>query len=175
MTPTEDTVVDNESESRTRLWDLIRDIHFAMLTTRHRNGQLQARPVTTQNSRLDEDASLWFFMSRHGEPVADLLADPIVSVVYADPGEDSYVSVSGTASMVDDSAKKQRLWSRHAQTWFPGGPNDPDLALVRVRIEHAEYWDMKASRLERLLHLAKSVISRKRPARLGEHGAVRMN
>ena len=174
MSPHEDTVVDNESESRTRLWDLIRDIHFAMLTTRHSNGELQARPVTTQNSRLDEDASLWFFMSRRGEPVVDLLANPIVNVAYADPGEDSYVSVSGTASVVDDSAKKQRLWSRHAQTWFSGGPNDPDLALVRVRIAHGNYWNVKENKVTQLFKMAKAAATGE-PPKLGEHGEVRMN
>ena len=75
---------DNE-HARIRLWDLIKNIRFAMFTSRHANGHLHSRPMTTQNSAVDEDASLWFFMSRRGEPVADLAADPVVNIVYADP------------------------------------------------------------------------------------------
>ena len=129
-----------DAEGRERLWEMIRDIRVAMLTTRHCNGHLHARPVTTQNSRLDEDTSLWFFMSRAGEPVADLMADPTVNVSYADPGDDRYVSVSGTATLVEDMAKKQQLWTRPDDSWYPRDVADPDLALVRVRITHADYW-----------------------------------
>jgi general stress protein 26 len=162
------------TDSKAKLWDLIKNIRFAMFTTRHDNGHLHSRPMTTQNSSLDEDANLWFFMSRSGEPVADLIADPTVNVVYADPGEDRYVSVSGTASVVEDLAKKQQLWSKLAEAWFPGGATDPDLALVRVRITHANYWDVKESKLVQLYQMAKAAITGKPPTELGQEVEVRM-
>jgi general stress protein 26 len=164
----------NDPESRARLWDLIGDIRFAMLTTRHSNGHLHSRPVTTQNSSIDEDANLWFFMSRSGEPVADLIAEPTVNVAYADPGSDSYVSVSGTAAVVEDMAKKQQLWSKMAEAWFPKGVNDPDLALVRVQITHANYWDVKDSKIVQLLKMAKAAMTGTKPTNLGEHAEIRM-
>ena len=90
-----------EHEARERLWSLVKDIRFAMFTVRHpASGHLHSRPMTTQNSRLDEDSSLWFFMSRRGEPVQELMADGQVNVAYADPSADRYVSVSGTAAVV---------------------------------------------------------------------------
>jgi general stress protein 26 len=167
--------ITDPTQARTTLWDLIKDIRYAMFTTRHGNGHLHSRPMTTQNSKLDEDSNLWFFMSRKGDPVADLNADPTVNVAYADPGEDSYVSVSGTASIVEDIAKKQQLWSKLAEAWFPGGPSDPDLALVRVRITHANYWDVKESKVVQLYQMAKAAITGKPPTELGEHAVIRMN
>ena len=167
--------VTDPTQARTKLWDLIKDIRFAMFTTRHGNGHLHSRPMTTQNSSLDEDANLWFFMSLKGDPVADLLADSTVNVVYADPGADSYVSVSGNAAVVEDMAKKEQLWSKLAQAWFPGGAADPDLALVCVKITHANYWDVKESKLVQLYQMAKAAITGKPPTDLGEHAEVRMN
>ena len=167
--------ITDPTHARTQLWDLIKDIRFAMFTTRHSNGHLHSRPMTTQNSKLDEDSNLWFFMSRKGEPVADLLADPIVNVVYADPGADSYVSVSGTASVVEDMAKKQQLWSKMAEAWFPGGAADADLALVCVKIVHANYWDVKESKIVQLYQMAKAAVTGKPPTSLGEHAEIRMN
>jgi len=164
----------DESTSRSRLWDLIRDIRFAMFTTRHDNGHLHSRPVTTQNSKLDEDANLWFFMSRRGETVAELTNDPAVNVVYADPNRDSYVSVTGTAAVVGDMTKKQKLWSKLAEAYFPEGVNDPDLALVQVKIIHASYWDVKESKLVQLYHMAKAVFTGKPPTGMGEHAEIRM-
>ena len=162
-------------EIRERLWDMIKDTRFAMFTTRHRNGHLHARPMTTQNSKVDEDDSLWFFMSRKSEPVDDFETDPTVNVSYANPSKDSYVSVSGTARLVEDNAKKQQLWNKMSEAWFPAGPADPDLALVQVRITHANYWDVKESKIVQLWEMAKAVVSRKPPADMGEYREVRMN
>ncbi|MEP6482321.1 MAG: pyridoxamine 5'-phosphate oxidase family protein [Rhodoglobus sp.] len=162
------------SSSHELLWDLIKDIKFAMFTTRHSNGHLHARPMTTQNKKVDEDSSLWFFMSRAGEPVADLTVEPTVNVVYAHPGKDSYISVSGTARVVENLAKKEQLWSKFNEAWFPGGVTDPDLALVQVQIVHANYWDVKSSKLVQLFAMAKAAITGRAPRDLGEHGEVRM-
>jgi general stress protein 26 len=162
------------SAARAKLWKMIKDIKFAMFTTRHGNGHLHARPMTTQNKALDEDESLWFFMSKKDDPVDDIKANPTVNVVYADPGSDTYVSVSGTAAMLEDPAKKEQLWSKLAAAWFPAGPSDPDLALVQVQIVHANYWDVKETKLVQLLTMAKAAVTGKPPTQLGEHGEVRM-
>jgi general stress protein 26 len=157
-----------------QLWDLIKDIKFAMFTTSHANGHLHSRPMTTQNSKLDEDRNLWFFMSLSGEPVGDLRREPQVNVSYADPGRDAYVSVSGTAVVSDDHAKKAQLWSKLTEAWFPGGVDDPDLALVRVSITHADYWDVKESKLVQLYKMAKAAVTGKPPEGLGEHREIRL-
>lgn len=160
--------------SRELLWSLIKDIKFAMFTTRHDNGHLHSHPMTTQNRKVDEDSSLWFFMSRKSDPVGDLEVESEVNVVYADPHKDSYVSVSGTAVVVDNLAKKEQLWSKMSEAWFPGGVTDPDLALVQVRISHANYWDVKSSKIVQLFEMAKAAVTGKPPTQLGEHGEVRM-
>lgn len=68
--------MNDTGEQRELLWKLIKNIRFAMFTTRHDNGHLHARPMTTQNKALEADESLWFFMSKSGDPSRDLIADP---------------------------------------------------------------------------------------------------
>jgi general stress protein 26 len=153
---------------------MIKDIKFAMFTTRHGNGHLHARPMTTQNKALDDDDSLWFFMAKKGDPVEDLKTDPVVNVVYADPSSDTYVSVSGTARVVDNMAKKEQLWSKLNEAWFQGGLTDPDLALVQVQITHAGYWDVKSNKLVQLFAMAKAAVTGRSPRDIAEHGEVRM-
>ena len=159
---------------REHLWKLIKGTRFGMFTTRHTNGHLHSRPMTTQNSSVDEDDSLWFFMSRKGDPVADLVEQPVVNVTYANPDDDCYVSVCGVAGVFDNHAKKQQLWTKMAQAWFPGGVDDPDLALVQVRIHQAHYWNVKSSKVMQLVHMAKAVITGEQPKGLGEHGQIHM-
>jgi len=166
----EQNTMNSEDKSAQQLWDMIKEIKFAMFTTRDGNGQLHSRPMTTQTTALD-DASLWFFMSRKGETVADLTQDATVNLSYADPGDDTYVSVSGTARVVDDIAKARSLWTSAAQAWFPGGVDDPDLALVEVKTSYAHYWDIKESKLMQLLVMAKAAMAGQAP-RLGESGEV---
>ena len=165
--------MNDTTESRELLWKMIKGIRFAMFTTRHGNGHLHARPMTTQNKTLDADKSLWFFMSRKSDPVDDLKAEPEINLAYADTSQDTYVSVSGTAATVDDQDKKNQLWSKMTEAWFPGGPTDPDLALVQVKIVHANYWDVKESKVVQLFEMAKAVVTGKPPT-LGDHGEVRM-
>ena len=130
--------------SRQALWNDIKDCKFAMFTTRHANGHLHSRPMTMQNTTLDADDSLWFFMSRKGDSVAELAAEPSVNVAYTPSGDACWISVTGTARVVDGDDKAKSLWSSSADAWFSGGPTDPDLAVVQVRIVHVSEWDAGA-------------------------------
>ena len=166
--------MNDSTDSGQHLWKMIKGIRFAMFTTRDASGHLNARPMTTQNKEIGEDGSLWFFMSKRSDPVADVQADPVVHIGYADPGEDTYVSVSGTAALIEDPAKKDQLWNKMTEAWFPKGPTDPDLALVQVQILHASYWDVKESQLVQLYKMAKAVVTGKPPTGMGERGEVRL-
>ena len=136
-------------DARSRLREMIKDIRFAMFTTRH-DGQMHSRPMTTQLSEDDDAGRLWFFASRQGEPVADIALDSQVNISYADPDRDAYVSVSGTAKVVEDMARKNALWSTFAEAWFPGGVTDPDLALIEVNVTGAELWDVNTNKAMQL-------------------------
>jgi general stress protein 26 len=153
-----------------RLWDMIKDIKYGMFTARHGDGHLHSRPMTTLNDQ--RDGVLWFFMSKSSEPVLDISQHAGVNVSYADPGHDNYVSIAGSARIVEDPAKKKALWSPLAQAWFPGGVSDPDLALVAVTIEHAEFWDVDTNKAVKLYEIAKAAVTGTRP-QLGEHREMR--
>jgi general stress protein 26 len=162
---------DQTAQGSDKLAKLIKDIKFAMFTTHKTQGHLHSRPMTTQNKDIT-DNSLWFFMSRSGDPVSEFQGDDQVNVSYADPGSDTYVSVAGTARVVEDEAKKQALWNKGAAAWFKGGIDDPDLALVQVSIAHADYWDIKESKIVQLYKTAEAALTGKAP-KLGEHGHIR--
>ena len=164
-------VVDSSDE---RLWKLIHAIRVAMLTTRGADGAMRSRPLMTQNGSLDAASPvLWFFVSRASEVAAEAANDASVNVAYADPDEDRYVSIAGTAEVVRDRAQADALWSAAAKAWFPGGVDDPDLQLLRVQVQHAEYWDVKESRMVQLFKMAKAVVTGERPRGMGEHRDVR--
>lgn len=164
----------HDTATHATLWKLIKDIRFGMLTHRIASGMLHAHPLTTLNKQIDEKAELYFFIAQSGSLYERLLTDGEVCVTYTDPGADSYVSLSGQARFVDDLALKESLWSPMAKAWFPGGVTDPDLALLAVRLRHAEYWDVKDSKMVQLFKMAKAAVTGEQPHDLGEHKALHL-
>lgn len=163
-----------EKSDTEKLWLLIKDIRFGMFTQRHANGFLHSHPLTTLNKSMDEDSRLYFFIGQRSEIAHQIAQDASVNVSYASPSDDRYVSISGDAAIVEDAAKKEALWSAMAKAWFPQGPGDPNLALLEVRIRHAEYWDVSESKMVQLAKMAKAALTGKPPQDLGEHKELRM-
>ncbi|MDQ0607467.1 general stress protein 26 [Variovorax sp. W1I1] len=155
-----------------KLWELIKDTRFGMLTHRHADGQLHSHPLTTQNKDVDENATLYFFVPKDGEIAQHVATDPTVNVSYANTDDDSYVSVSGHAALLEDPAKKEALFTKMAKAWFPEGPTDPNLGLLAVSVLRAEYWDVDDSKMVQLFKMAKAAMTGETPKNLGEHKKV---
>ena len=167
--------MDTPAADQKTLWKLIKDIKFGMFTHSHANGELHSHPLTTQNKSDDDGSTLYFFVSRKSELAQRIGQDGNVNVSYAHPGDDSYVSVSGHASILEDQAKKDDLFSPIAKAWFPLGATDPDLALLKVDIGHAEYWNVTESKMVQLAKMAKAAITGAPPKDMGEHKELQLS
>ena len=152
-----------------KLHELIKDIQFAMFTTAMKNGTLRSRPMATQSDEFD--GVLWFFTSANEAKVREIQSDDHVNVSYADPDKNNYVSVSGRATLVRDKVIAKELWNPLYKAWFPKGLDDPQLALIRVAVERAEYWDSPNSKLVQLAGFIKAVVTGKQ-AKGGENEKV---
>lgn len=121
-----------------KLGELIKDSRIAMVTTVEPDGTLHTRPLASL--AYENDGQLWFFTAIDSAKVSEVSNDVRTSVAFADSGKDAYVAVSGTAGIVNDRQRIHKLWTPFAKPWFPDGPDSPNLALLRVRAERAEYW-----------------------------------
>jgi general stress protein 26 len=155
-----------------KLADLIDEIQIAMLTTEEPDGTLRSRPLATL--QMDSAGKLWFFTALSSGKVGEIDQHRKVNLSYANVSEQDYVSISGHARLFRDPEKMQQLWTSWVEPWFPDGLDDPDLALLEVTIDEAEYWDAPASKTQRLFGLAKA-LSTGSTDRLGEHGKVHPN
>jgi general stress protein 26 len=121
-----------------KLGELILDIRVALLTTVDRDGRFHTRPVQTM--ALEQHRTLWFFTDWSSPKVDEMHHDVRVSLGYADPGKNAYVAVTGSSLLMRDDKKATELWSIEQRAYYPEGPQDERLALLRVDIERAEYW-----------------------------------
>ena len=129
------------TEMQAELWERIQEVRTALMTTLESDGSLRSRPMWTQGDEFD--GSLWFFARDDGPLVDELERDGRVGLSYGAPDKDLYLSVSGRAELVHDRAKAKELWNTYAEAWFPEGVDDPNLALLRVDVEQAQYWEDK--------------------------------
>jgi general stress protein 26 len=154
-----------------KIQDIVDKVEVGMLTTMEADGEHRSRPMQTQ--KFDAEGSLWFFTSRSSHKTDELSANPNVNVCYADKSSQSYVSIVGIASLVDDPAVKKELWSPMAKAWFPKGLEDPDLAVIKVKVKEAEYWDSTSSKMIQAFHIAKALATGEQYDE-GEHGEVKL-
>lgn len=152
------------------LWDLIKDIRFCMLSHHHADGSLHSHPLTTQNKALDEAATLYFLVSKSTELGQRLRQDGNVNLSYANPRDDTWVSITGSAMVVEDVQQQKDLFDAMDKAWF-NGPQDPDLELVTVHVAEAEYWNVKENRLLQMLRLGQAAATGRRP-QVGEHAEL---
>ena len=153
-----------------KLRELVKDIDFCMLTTVDEGGDLHSRPMSS-NGDIDADGDIWFFTNASSHKVSEIAKLPKVNVSFADPDNQRYVSVSGTAQLVRDRAKIDELWRPEFKIWFPEGKDDPEIALLRISLEKAEYWDSPSSTIGYALSFVSSLVTGKEPD-MGENRKV---
>jgi general stress protein 26 len=127
-----------------RVRKLIKGARVVMLTTVAGDGRFRSRPMMP--GAFDEGA-LWFLTRVPSAKTADIADNQRVNLAYASAKDDRYVSISGAATIQRDAARVKDLWEREHKAWFPGGKNDPDLAVLRVQVDQVEYWDADTGRM----------------------------
>jgi len=153
-----------------RLTELIRDIRIGLLTTLNHEGAFHTRPVETL--RVDADGTLWFFTDWSSPKVAELEEDFRVSLGYADPAKKIYVAISGTGQLRRDLEQAKRLWSIDQRAYYPQGPEDSRLAVLRIQLQRAEYW-IAPGRLSYLVAAAEATLTGKPVGIVGDNRKVR--
>lgn len=147
------------AEEVAKIGKLIKEFRFAMLTTVEGSGggsgSLVAHPLTIQEAEFDGD--LWFLIQNNSTTVQNLRADARAGVSLS--SNDSWVSLSGTAGVVDAPEKLRELWNPAAEAWFPDGPEDPNVGVLKFTATGGEYWDTPGGRIATVFSFIKSKVS----------------
>jgi general stress protein 26 len=152
-----------------KLIELVRDIRVALLTTVDREGGFHTRPV--QTLQADADGTLWFFTDWSSPKADELQHDVRVNLGYADPAKNLYVSVSGSGRLLRDVQKAKELWSIEQRAYYPEGPEDARLAVLRVTMQRAEYW-IAPGRTSHLIAAVKAAVTGTPAGVLGENRKI---
>ena len=148
---------ENRNADFQKLREMIKEIDFCMLTTVDENNDLHSRPMSL-NREVDQEGNMWFFTSSNSHKVSELTRTPKCSVSFSKPEDNRFVSITGKAELVTDKQKIKELWKPELKIWFPEGPDQPDVALLRVGIEKAEYWDSPSSTVATVVSFVSALV-----------------
>jgi general stress protein 26 len=154
-----------------KLWSMIKDIGIAMMTTDD-EGQLRSRPMAARQAEFD--GTLWFFTRADSHKVDEVVTSSRANVSYADPVHQNYVSLSGSVRLVRAPEQIRAHWSEAMRPWFPKGSSDPDIALLKVDVERAEYWDAPSSTMVHVTGYAKALLTGQSP-HPGDHEKLQLS
>jgi general stress protein 26/nucleoside-triphosphatase THEP1 len=110
-------------------WEIVDSLPYPLLVTLGEDGFPWSRPMHL----VDREAStLWFATSRTSKKIAQVEADPHVTVLFVDSARFNYASIHGEAHTVADPQRERTLWHDDWRDDWPEGPADPDYVLLRV-------------------------------------------
>lgn len=157
----------NHDDAIAKVAELMQGVRIAMLANLSADGKIVSRPMGVQEVEFDGD--LWFFTYEDSEKVRELQANPSCNVAFN--SKNSWVSLSGTAELVNDTDKAKQLWQPLLKAWFPNGLETPGLRLLKIHADSAEYWDTSSNKLISLFGAAKAMAAGK-GAQGGENKVV---
>lgn len=158
------------ADALARLKELALDIDFTMLTTKDDAGHLVSRPMSTRD--VDEQGDIWFFTSDRSKKVDEVEADRDVGLSYIDAKGMRFVSIAGSARVVHDRERMERLYTPSLDIWFEDGLDTPDIALLRVSIREAEFWEPAHGKLVMAAGMLKALVTRDTPDDTMRRGRV---
>jgi general stress protein 26 len=155
-------------EQGDRVWDIIEKVGVCMLTTQVA-GRLRARPI---EARPDRKTGLIFAVTDvHSAKQDEIEATPDIALVFIDAKAKAYLSITARARVMRDASKIAEVWRKTDEVWWPGGPTDPNVCLLRIEPLTAELWDGPARAARTVFEFAKAWLTGEEPD-LGENRKV---
>ncbi|MDZ4809502.1 MAG: pyridoxamine 5'-phosphate oxidase family protein [Bacteroidota bacterium] len=148
----------SRDDANEKIKKLAEDADICLFTTDLTRLPLKARPMSTQ--KADEEGNLWFFSAKDSDKNDDIAKDERVQLFYSNKMSSEYLSLYGTASIIQDAEKAKELWTAMVKVWFKD-PEVPNLTIIKVVPEDGYYWDTKDGKFVSLFKMVVGVITGK--------------
>lgn len=138
---------------------LVAEFDTAMFVTATPSGELRSRPMAIADHFKNGD--LLFITNDEAPKTKETLQHPQVNV--AMQGDNKFLSLSGVATLSYNRELIEKLWKPMWKTWFPKGKDDPDISIITVTANKAEYWDLSgANKMRFLFEAGKALVQGER-------------
>lgn len=164
----------DQATAERKVRELLGQFKTAMLVTRTDEGTLRARPMVIVET--NDTGEITFITSSASGKVEEIESDDHVAITLQTGTPEQagpFMSITGTARLDHDRSAIERLYGKMDDAWFEG-PRDPQIVLIRVQVETAEYWDQRGTRGHRFAWEAVKAMARRQRPRLDDqqHGVL---
>ena len=123
----------------------MRDIDFAVLSTRTEGGAVAGRPMSN-NRQVEFDGDSYFFTLESTRTVGDIRRDPNVGLTYQSKSgmlgmKPFFIAVEGRGELIQEKSRFAEHWTKDLDAWFKDGVDTPGLVLIKVAAQRLHYWD----------------------------------
>jgi general stress protein 26 len=161
-------MTNDNARDQDRVWELMKKVGFAMLVTRD-GDKLRARPMAAYVERKDD--TIYFLTDARHHKDEEIARDPNVNLSFADAGNQTYVSVTGKATVSNDRAKIKELFNTPAKAWWDSA-EDPNIRVLKIAPDDAEFWDSPGTVVS-YVKMAAAAVTGSRPE-MGDNRKVAM-
>lgn len=127
--------------------------------------------IATPHSHLTQETGgidLLFHTNTESGKTDDLMSDSHINISFLNSSGE-WASVSGQASIITDRSLVKQHYSQHLKAWFgdlgdgvhDGGPEDPRLGVIRVKMITAHYSITSKNILSRAAEVAQGAVTGK--------------
>jgi general stress protein 26 len=152
--------------------ELLAHFPIAFMVTFNADAE-SARPIGVVGDHAAFDGSLWFITDRRSRKIAHLAAGAATALIFQNDERGAYLHMRGTAVVVEDRERLTALYTPVQRTWFPDGPDDPNITLLRFDADEAEYWDGHQSKTRLVAAFVRSVMTGS-PGKSGNAGIAKL-
>ena len=145
------------AEAIAEIKKLAEEIEICMLCT-YVGNKLHARPMSTQE--VDAEGNVWFLSDKTSAKHREIEINNQVDLLYSG-SYDKFLSLTGTATILYDREKIKELYEPIVKVWMPGGEDDPNLSIIKVRVNDGYYWDVKHNKMVEVAKMAVSFVTGK--------------
>jgi general stress protein 26 len=124
--------------TESRIWELLETTGAGMLTTLF-GGGLRARPLEPRPDRAG--GHIYFITDVRGLKDDEIEAAPDVCFTLINAQDKAYLSITARAEVLRDPVLAAKYWRKSDNVWWPGGPEDKYVRVLRLAPLRAELWD----------------------------------
>ncbi len=162
----------NDAAAIEQLKEVVGHQRICMMVTGANAQPGNSRPMAA--AEVDDNGAFWFLGLQTSQKFRDLSKDPRMTLHFANPSDQEFLTVHGRCEVLNDMARKKELWNPFASAWVPDGVENPDLRLFKMIPEHGYYWDTKNGKALAIAKIALALVTGKTGDDGGVEGPLRV-
>lgn len=138
----------------------LKKAEYCFFITLGKDGHPAARVM--QPYEPEPDMTMFFGASPGSRKVQEIRSQNLATVAFFDPQKTAYVTMTGSATIVDDIDLRRKYWRVFWDDIYPGGPEGDEYVLIKFSPERIEMMNFTERAMPRPYGLKPTIVKREK-------------